>query len=392
MWIEKHGAKWRIRDQIGGRKVTVESGFRTKSIAVKRRDRLEIEKIDLGPVKAGGGQENFETWAEAWWKSHARTLGSAETARTEGLRFAKHVVGRLGHLELREIDAGVIRAWLGQLAEPDDADYDPLGPKSIKNVHGYLYMALETAVTERLIRSNPCGASKLPKWEPRRPRFLSEAELAELLALVPARHRALAVFIAGTGCRVGEALGLRQRRVDVLGGRVRFESQVRLVDGRHVDVPLKTKASRRTVGLPRQVVQVLAELVSVDENGFVFASPDGGPINYQTFRQAWKRALAYTKFAGVHIHDLRHTHASILIAKGRPLTSIQRRLGHSSIKVTSDVYGGLLPEVEDDTTAAVEQAMAAVDLGGIVGGSMCGDLQYPATGSDAETNEPQVRD
>jgi integrase len=405
VWVEPHNKKFRIRDLVDGRKVTVESGFPTKSSALKRKQRLEIEKIDFGPIKAGAANTLFRDWAEEWWKGHAATV-APETARSEGSRFKRHVLGRLGHLPIGQIDAAVVRAWLGQLAEPEDAEYDPIGPKSIANVHGYLFMAMETAVHERVIRVNPCGVSKLPVWTPRQPQFLSQKQLPRLLALVPLRWRPLAVVIAGTGCRANEALGLRWRHVDVLGGTIRFETQMRIVNGRQVDAPLKTKASRRTVGVGATVSSVLAELVKVDQDALVFAHEDGEPMRYGAFYKAWTRALngndgkngrkeqPPTEFSGVHIHDLRHTHAAHLIAAGRPLTSIQRRLGHSSIRVTSDIYGGLLPEVEDDTAAAAELALSGVDLSGIAGGirgeSVCDSLQSPAMECETEMEEPQV--
>jgi integrase len=239
-------------------------------------------------------------------------------------------------------------------------------------------------------------------WTPRQARFLSQKELPRLLPLIPLRWRPIAIVIAGTGCRAGEALGLRWRHVDILGGTIRFETQVRTVDGKDVDVPLKTKASRRTVGIGATVSSVLAELVDVDPDARVFTYPSGEPMRYGAFYKAWARALngdeekgrPPTEFAGVHIHDLRHTHAAHLIAAGRPLTSIQRRLGHSSITITSDIYGGLLPEVEDDTAAAAELARSGVDLSGIAGGILgepaCNAVQPDAMSSNSEMEKPQV--
>lgn len=397
MWVEPNGRKFRIRDMVNGKKETVESGLPTEAIAKKRMQRLEIEKIDLGPVKAGADKANFGEWSDAWWKGHARTLGSAESKRTETSRFKRHVVGRLGGLAFREVDHAAIRRWLDELAQPDNADYDPLSAKSILNVHGYLYMCLEVAVRERMIRSNPCGDSALPTWDPPEMRFLTERELAEVMAIIPVQWRALAYFIAGTGCRVGEALGLKQRHVDVLGGRVRFETQRVREGGRIIDVPLKTKASKRTVGIAPSLRRVLAELAAVDEDAYVFLGPGMGlPVDYETFREMWQKKLSDPKseskgrFKGLRIHDLRHTHAAHLISRGRPLTSVQRRLGHSSIKVTSDTYGHLLPEVEDDTAAVVEDVMGLVDLGGIVGEPGCDEVQSGATGSEGGEKKPQV--
>lgn len=397
MWVEPNGRKFRIRDLVDGKKETIESGFPTKAIAVKRMCRLEIENADYGPLKSGAGTENFGEWADAWWKGHARTLGSAESRRTETSRFKRHVVDRLGHLTFAGVDHAAIRRWLDELAEPNDANYDPLAPKSILNVHGYLYMCLATAVKERMIRANPCGDSTLPAWNPPEMRFLTERELGEVMAIIPVQWRPLAYFIAGTGCRVGEALGLKQRHVDVLGGRVRFETQRVREGGRIIDVPLKTRASKRTVGIPPSLRLVLAELAVVDQDAYVFLGPKMAlPVDYETFREMWQKKLAdpesesRAKFKGLRIHDLRHTHAAHLISRGRPLTSVQRRLGHSSIKVTSDTYGHLLPEVEDDTAAAVEDILSGVDLGGIVGESNV--PQRTATASDdvAGKKKPQV--
>lgn len=394
MWVEQHKSKFRIRDLVGGKKVTVESGFPTKGIAKERKKRLEIEAIDLGPLKTGAASTPFEEWAEEWWTGHARTL-KPNTARTEGSRFRRHVIGRLGHLPIGEIDEGAVRRWLNQLAQPEDADYDPLGPKSILNVHGYLHMVLERAVVERMIRSNPCVSSDLPDWEPPEMRFLTETELAEVMALVPVQWRPICFFIAATGCRVGEAIGLRQRSVDVLGQRVRFETQLRREGNTYVNAPLKTKASRRTIGFGPSLAGVLAERTSIDKDAYVFLGPGAGrPIFYDVLREVWKKSLEKTEYEGVRMHDLRHTHAAHLISKGRPLTSIQRRLGHSSIKVTSDVYGHLLPEVEDDTAAAVEEFVSQVDLAGIGGGIVGGNngSERPATASDDPEGKkkPQV--
>lgn len=391
MWIEKHGDKYRIRDVVAGKKVTVESGIPTKTIAKERKKRLEIEQADYGPVKLGADKVSFKDWAEPWWDAHERTLGSERTKKSERSRFNRHIVGRLGHLAVRDIDAAVIRWWIDQLAEPDNADYDPVGPKSIKNTHAYLYMCLEAAVAERVIRANPCGHSKLPKWEPAARRYLTQAELKDVLGKIPLHWRPLAFFIAATGCRVSEALGVKQRCVDVLGARVRFESQLSYQGGAYVDVPLKTKASRRTIGVPESLVAMLAERVSIDQDQYVFTAPRGGPIFYDYFREVWQKSLEETAFEGVRIHDLRHTHAAHLISMGRPLTVVQRRLGHSSIQVTSDVYGGLLPEVEDDTAAAVETFVSGVDLGGGIVGEQVGAQRPTSTDDDTQgTKKPQV--
>ncbi|MFC4333898.1 tyrosine-type recombinase/integrase [Salininema proteolyticum] len=363
MWVEPYKKKFRIRDLIDGRKVTLETGFVTDKAAKARKKALEVEKEQNGGLNALAGQANFGEWAEGWWHSHEKTLGSSETKRTEGGRFRKHVIGRLGHLKLKEIKPEVIRHWLDDLADPDDEDeYKSLSTKSILNVHGYLYMALERAIVERMIRTNPAGASRLPKWHRPEPRFLTDMELGAVIGLLPEAWRPLFIFISGTGCRVGEAIGLKWDKVNLDENQIRFESQLRTIDGVYTDVPLKTRFSRRTIKAPPTVKQIL-RLLPRELDGYVFrGSRHNKPVYYNSALMVWTRALEGTAFEGLRIHDLRHTHAAQLIKERRPLTSIQRRLGHSSIKITSDLYGGLLPEVEEETAEAAERSLRWVDL------------------------------
>jgi integrase len=94
--------------------------------------------------------------------------------------------------------------------------------KSILNIHGYLSMCLDVAVAERLIRVNPCTVSDLPKWERKEPRFLTEGELARVVELTPAHWKPLIVFLAASGARISESLGLKWQNVDLLTGCVTF--------------------------------------------------------------------------------------------------------------------------------------------------------------------------
>src|SRR5690606_39678910 len=92
----------------------------------------------------------------------------------------------------------------------------------------------------------------------------------------------------------------------------------------------------------------LAPLVAgKGRDDLVFTAVKGGPVRYRVFRSTWVKACAAAGLEGLRIHDLRHTHAAWLISAGVPLTAIQRRLGHASLAVTSDLYGHLMPAVDE---------------------------------------------
>ena len=116
----------------------------------------------------------------------------------------------------------------------------------------------------------------------------------------------------------------------------------------HVGPP-KTRASRRTVGLPRFVVEELAvHLADVgDPEAFVFTAPQGGLLRLPAFRaRVWRPAVAAAGLEGLRIHDLRHTAVALWIAAGANPKEVSARAGHSSVSFTLDRYGHLYPEAD----------------------------------------------
>jgi len=136
--------------------------------------------------------------------------------------------------------------------------------------------------------------------------------------------------------------------IDLAGARLFVRRQLlRVRDGqRYVvrETPLKTRHSRRPVDLSPAVVEALLAHPAGDdpERDFVFRGP-GGPLTPDSVDSAFKRHLTLAGLPEIRFHDLRHTHASLLIAAGVHPKAIQTRLGHSSITVTIDRYGHLMP-------------------------------------------------
>jgi integrase len=111
--------------------------------------------------------------------------------------------------------------------------------------------------------------------------------------------------------------------------------------------PPKTRASRRTIGLPRAVVNVLAEHLATGGQpaDFVFTNPQGGPLRIAGFRyRIWRPATTAAGLEGLRIHDLRHTAVALWIAAGASPKEVAVRAGHSSVSFTLDRYGHLYPE------------------------------------------------
>jgi integrase len=174
---------------------------------------------------------------------------------------------------------------------------------------------------------------------------------------------------ANCGLRPGETAGLRVEDLDVGGCRLHVRRGVtRTKGGRNVG-PTKSPASDRRVAIPCTLAQELGEYVALNPSpdGFIFHSNQGGLLAEDRIGEiatAASRKAKVFRSDGTPLtgHDLRHACASLLISAGWPLTVIQHYLGHSSIRVTSDVYGHILPDAFDQLAAGMEALRAPPDV------------------------------
>lgn len=266
---------------------------------------------------------------------------------------------RLGDLPLDVVARGDVAAWIRDLADSG------LSGKTISVRRQLLSAALVRAVDDELMVRNPAHGVRVPRTERLEPTFLSPTEFADLLAAVPDRWCPLVITLFGTGMRFGEATALKVSDVHLTDTPATITvSRGWVFTGgpeRITGAP-KTERGRRTVALPAQVTEALTPLVAGRPPGeWLFAGEDGEPVHRAQIATPWRR---WVQTSGIgktpRIHDARHTHASWLIAAGVPLTTIQHRLGHASIKVTSDVYGHLAPEAQVQAARATHLSMAGL--------------------------------
>lgn len=371
MWIERNGPTWRIRDLVNGKKATLANGYPTKTSARAAMVQLQSDAIRGDALVPRGGRMRFADWLDAWWPTYVSTL-KPSAAHSEGSRVKMHIRPLLGHLALDDLDHPTVQQWVTDLsagvgAWPDGArgKRRPLSPKSVANAHGMLFVICDAAIAGRRIRLNPCSSTALPRREPKEMRFLTDPEIGRLVSATPAHWRPLVMLLVATGMRWGEAIGLRVGRVDLLAARPQLlvvEQLQELADtGELVWQSPKTAHGRRTISFTRQVALLLAPLVAGQQSDEpLFHAPMGGLVRTRNFRRTWVKACEAAGLRGLRVHDLRHTHAAILISAGRPLSAISRRLGHSSIAVTDKLYGHLREEVDDGIMLAIEEAMAGV--------------------------------
>jgi integrase len=151
-------------------------------------------------------------------------------------------------------------------------------------------------------------------------RFLNAEQVTDVAGAIDDQYRALVLTAAYTGCRFGELAGLRVRRLDLLRRSLTVAETLSDVRGQVALAPPKTAAARRQVALPRFLSEELARHLAQwppGADGFVFSAPEGGPLRRTNFRRrTWLPAVRASVGEPFRFHDLRHTHAAMLIAQG----------------------------------------------------------------------------
>lgn len=266
--------------------------------------------------------------------------------------------------------------------------------KTIANKHGFLFSLFRSAVRAEHIDRNPCDGTRLPRTERTEVTFLTASELDLLMVNVRPDAHSLVRALAGTGARWGEATAWRARDWDRKARRITVSRAWKYTgtSERQMGAP-KTLRSRRTLAVADQVADIFdAASAGLAPDDYLFTTPTGLPWRAHNFHeQVWQPAVRYAngeyprddggneRFNGAprpdwrvpaseplgkrpRIHDLRHTCASWLIARGVTLPVVQAYLGHESIKTTIDRYGHLEPAHMTVAASALTASMAGASI------------------------------
>ncbi len=256
----------------------------------------------------------------------------------------------LAALKLRDLNVDRVARWT-------QANERMLAPTTAVIALVTLNQICRYALRRGWLASNPVskleGAEK-PHWTPAQAAILEPDQLARLLAH-PGRHQPILVFLAHTGLRIGEALGLTWADIDFQAGLIRVHRQL---SRQRTHARLKTDAGRREVILAPTLAKSLREqwLASHHKkpSDLVFPDRHGRGLDYRLVGQAFQRAV---KQAGLEtpgrltLHSLRHGYASLLIANGLNIVFVSRQLGHANPNITLQVYAHLYQRADHAQTA-----------------------------------------
>lgn len=278
---------------------------------------------------------------------------------------ARRWLAVLGAYPVVGVTEKTILGWLSQRRRDPGRFGGTVAKNTLNNELMTLRSTLRREVRLGTIRVNPAEDVKVPRDAPAThdPVFLTQAQQVELWEAFSDPWRLLVQLTVATGMRWGEVTALRPRDLALDGNppAVRVTRAWKRQEDLSFRIGPPKNGRARTVSLPRSIVQPLRDHIAhrrIGAEDLMWTNRDGGQLVMGTWWHVWDHAVTASKI-GVrpHFHDLRHTHASMLIAAGVPMKVISERLGHSSITITIDLYGHLEPDAAIKAAATVDRIM-----------------------------------
>lgn len=332
-----------------------------KAVTAKVRE-LERQR-DAGTVTTSGRTPSVGEWLTYWLDNVAARKVRLSTLQGYRSRVNCHLIPSLGAHRLDRLRPEHVEKFYSA------CESEGMAPSYVLQMHRILSRALKVAHQRGRVARNVCELVDAPSVIREEVQPLTQEDARGILRAAAGRRNSARWSVAlALGLRQGEALGLLWDYVDLDAGMVRVRWQLQRLAGRGlVLVEPKSRASRRTLALPRQLVDALRlhqeaqqeERVAAGElwddtvptldgkvfRGLVFAQPNGRPMDPRADWAQWKQLCREAGAREARLHDARHTAASILLAQGVPARVVMELLGHSQIGLTLGTYSHVAPEL-----------------------------------------------
>jgi integrase len=318
-----------------------------------------------GGLSFDAGNQTVGEYLARWLKDSVRdTVRQGTFERYEQI-IRLHISPSLGSLKLKALSPVHIQRFYREKLDSG------LSPATVQKIHAVLHKALDQAVGWSLVPRNATETVTAPRPAPNEIQPLDSEQVKTLLeAAHGERFEALYVLAIHTGLRQGELLGLKWKDVDLESSLIRVRRTLTRNRGRLLLSEPKTKRSRRTVRLTEQAVHTLREHLAhqieymerlgdlYEDCGLVFATEKGTLVNPSNLRKrSFAPLLSKAQLPSIRFHDLRHTCATLLLARNVNPKIVSEMLGHATIAITLDTYSHVLPNMQDSATHALEDVL-----------------------------------
>lgn len=364
---KRKNGNWRAQVSVDGKRL---------SYSAKTRSECQVWiRETLNRVENGLTFDKAQVTVEEFLKN---SLASAKSS----LRYTTwqqykqiirdHILPNLGGTKVVELRPDLIQALYDNKVE------DGVGLRTIQLTHAVLRRFLNRAVKLGLLPNNPAVITSNPRPQQKEMHILDEGQAQRLLITAKAtqiRNLALYQLAISTGMRQGELLGLKWQDVDWDQKTLHIQRQLKYgaKDG-SVFSQLKTRSSARTIVIGTETLSLLKEhqqrqfreIIKMDQKwqdyDLVFPSTIGTPFNPRNLLRQYRSLLNAAGVPTIRFHDLRHTAASLMLNHGIPVLIVSKRLGHAKPSITLDIYGHLIPSMQEQVAKIMDEVITPIEL------------------------------
>lgn len=331
---------------------------------VRKKMTATQRAIDNGTYQATD-KTTVSEWLNTWMETFCKAKLKPLTYSSYEVAIRRHIKPAIGALRLQAVRGVHVQKMYNSMSDVG------LSPKTIKNAAAILHKAFSVAMKQGMVHVNPCDAAELPKAQRKEIKPLTDAEIPLFLAAIESSSLknayALCLF---AGLREGECLGLSWDQVNFETKRIIVSQQLqkeKCKNARYYIAPTTKSGKPREIQPPDIAFQYLkAERRRQSENqlaaGQLWNNPDnlvftdefGKHIAIMTFYKRFKKIAASIGRPDARPHDLRHTAATVAIASGADVKSVQDLLGHATASFTLNVYAHTSDQMKKDTAARMQ--------------------------------------
>jgi len=357
-------ARYTVGRDPGSGKQIQRSVYGSTQKEVRQKLAAAVAALDKGVYQAPN-KITVSQWMSEWLTTFCSGKVKPLTLQSYAGIIKNHINPAVGAIELQAVKGTHVQRLYNSMTKAGRSG------KTVKNVAAVLHKAFSVALKQGIIAANPCDAAELPKVERHEITPLTDEEIPLFLQAIdgsPMRNAyALCLF---AGLREGECLGLSWKQVDFQRGRITVSQQLqkeKTKGGKYYIAPSTKSGKPRTIEPPPIAFEYLrAERVRQLENqlqaGPVWDNPDdlvftneaGQHHSIVTFYKHFKRIAASIGRPDARPHDLRHTAATVAIASGADVKSVQDLLGHATASFTLNVYAHTSEQMMKDTAARMQ--------------------------------------
>lgn len=347
----------RFQHMINGRRYskTIKTYGLTKAEIIKKHSDWIVD-LDFGRIAKK--PYTVKEYAAKWLEMYAEPNCRPRVVKNYRNQLKNHIIPKFGNKKLESITPLMINDYILELKSTKSKQNPSrnISINTIKKIYAVFKNFMHTAYINNLIATDPFSKVKLNFSDMEKEQKIHVwgqddfKKAIELLHQEESDNRYLVEFALKTGLRLSEIFGLDWKDIDFENNTIDVTKSRQKVDSIIQVLPCKTGSSKRKITIPQSLVDLILEYREKHPNNkYLFSNLD--PDSSTAWYRKWLRGtdLPYIRF-----HDLRHTHASLLLCKSVDIKTISQRLGHSNIGITMNVYTHVMEELDRKASLAID--------------------------------------